>query len=380
MNGSNAGALSGVRVLDLTRLAPGPYCTMLLADLGAEVVVVGGGRAGLPVPQLCRGKRFINLDLKTEAGIGAMHSLVERADVLIEGFRPGVTARLGLDYEQLAPANPGLVYCSLTGYGQDGPAARIAGHDINYLAMAGTLGAIGPADGPPAVPLNLLADFGGGGLLAAFAIVSALFERERSSEGQYIDAAMVDGVMSMMAMHYPSWGTSLLPRRGEGLLAGEAPFYRCYECADGRYVAVGAMEDAFFAALWAGLELGDPPDHMSRDRWPEIERVLSARFRERTRDEWAERFCDTDACVTPVLDPGEAWTHPQTVARHGNLPRWDVPPVPRLSRSVAVARPVDTTDQTQAVLAEAGLSPSEVRAALPAAAAEVKGLAWPPTL
>lgn len=377
----SAGALSGVRVLDMTRLAPGPYGTMLLADLGAEVIVVGGGRAGLPVPEVSRGKRFIGLDLKSEAGLEALGRLVEGSDVFVEGFRPGVAQRLGVGYEQLRERNPALVYCSLTGYGQEGPLARSAGHDLNYIAMAGLLGCVGPADGPPAHPLNLLADFGGGGLMAAFGIVAALFQRQRSGEGQYVDVSMVDGVMSMMAMHFPSWKTPLMPGRGRGLVAGEAPFYRSYECADGRYVAVGALEDAFFRALWTGLELeGEPPHHMDPERWPEIERALAGAFAARDRDEWAERFAGSDACVTPVLDPDEAWAHPQTLARHGELPRWEVPRAPRLPADGNELREPDTTDQTEAVLAAAGLTPEEIEAARPRPTDRVQGLDWPPVL
>lgn len=371
-------ALEGVRVLDLTRLAPGPYCTMLLADLGADVVVIGGGRAGLPVPQLSRGKRFIKLDLKQPEGLEALYRLAERADVVVEGFRPGVAERLGAGYDQLSERNPGLVYCSLTGYGQEGPLALTAGHDINYLGLTGLLGATGPADGPPAFPLNLLADFGGGGLLAAFGIVSALLERERSGTGQYVDAAMVDGVMSMMAMHYPSWGTAVMPARGKGLLAGGAPFYRCYACADGRHVAVGALEDAFFRAMWTGLGLGEIPQHMDPATWPEIERTLTDAFGQRTRDEWAEHFAGSDACVSPVLDPDEAWDHPQTLARHGALDRWEVPAIPGLSRTPARQRTTDTTDQTAAVLAEVGVGSEAALAAAGPANDHVTGLAWPP--
>ena len=248
--------LSGIRVLDLSRLAPGPFCSFLLADLGADVTVVLGPGGG-SLPQVSRGKRFVALDLKSSAGRLALQRLAARADVLIEGFRPGVADRLGAGYDTLRVLRPELIYCSITGYGQDGPLAQTAGHDINYLAQAGLLGAVGPSGSPPLPPLNLLADFAGGSFLAAIAILAALVERSHSGLGQHLDVAMVDGVQSMMTMHYATWGGPAMPGRGEGLLAGTAPFYRCYECADGRYVAVGALEAPFFAALWRTLGLAD---------------------------------------------------------------------------------------------------------------------------
>jgi alpha-methylacyl-CoA racemase len=372
------GALQGIRVIDLSRLAPGPFCSMMLADFGAEVIVVGGGRSGLPLSALCRGKRFISLDLKRDGGRAALHRLVSEADVLLEGFRPGVAERLGAGYAELSAVNPRLVYCSLTGYGQNGPLARSAGHDINYLALSGLLGAVGPVDEPPLPPLNLLADYGGGGMLAAFGIVSALLERERSGQGQHIDAAMVDGVIAMMVQHYEVWGQPTLPHRGRGLLGGEAPFYRCYECADGGYVAVGALEDAFFDALWHGLGLTDRPEHMSPTTWPHIEKVLSQKFLERTRDEWAEHFGRSDACVTPVLAPDEVHAHPQILARHGAVPPPEAPPVPLLSRTPGVAAPTEPADQSEAVLTELGLDAEQIAAALPEGPRSVQGLTWPP--
>jgi alpha-methylacyl-CoA racemase len=358
-----SGPLSDVRVIDLSRLAPGPYATMLLADLGADVIVVGGGRSGLPLAEVSRGKRFISLDLKQPAGRDALHRLVATADVVVEGFRPGVAARLGAGYEELSAVKPDLLYCSLTGYGQDGPLAQEAGHDINYLSVTGVLGSLGPSNAPPVVPLNLIADFAGGSLLAAFGIVAALYERRLTGQGQYLDVAMVDGVRSMMAMHYSAWGSSAMPRRGEGILDGTAPFYRCYATADDRYVAVGALEPQFFRALWERLGLGEVPAQYPRAQWPAIEQRLTAAFRTRTRDEWTDHFVGTDACVTPVLDPGEVAQHPHMAFRHGQRPDADVPPVPRLSRTPAVDRPVDASDATAQVLAEIGIGPDEIDAA-----------------
>jgi alpha-methylacyl-CoA racemase len=360
------GPLHGVRIVDLTRLAPGPFCTMLLADFGAEVIAVGGGRAGRALEAFARGKRHIALDLKTEGGRRALHALVRSADVFVEGFRPGVAARLAADYATLSAFNPKLVYCSITGYGQDGPRAREAGHDINYISVSGVLGAIGPAGQPPQPPLNLIADFAGGSLVAALGIMAALFEAGRSGRGQYIDAAMIDGCVSLMAMHLPAWGTSVMPGRGDGLLAGSAPHYRCYPCADGNYVAVGALERAFFQTLWHLLDLGDAPDHGDRANWPRIERTLAEMFLTRTRDDWAAMFAGSDACVTPVLAPDQIWDEPQIRHRHPQASGRALPTIPRLGRTPGMPGKTDLSDRSREVLTEVGLSPEEVDAALPA--------------
>ena len=309
--------LEGIRIIDLTRLAPGPYGTMLLADLGAEVIVVGGGRAGPPVSSFARGKRFITLDLKTADGQLALARLADSADVLLEGFRPGIADRLGAGYEALSANNPRLVYCSLTGYGQTGPRSQEAGHDINYLGYSGVLGAMGPVGAPPVIPLNAIADMAGGGMLAVIGILAALQERERTGLGQHVDVAMVDGCMSLIAMHFPVWQTEAMPARGDGLLAGNAPFYRCYECADGGHMAVGSLEPQFFRALWATLELGEAPDHMDRRTWPEIERLLDRVFRSESRAHWTARFDGVEACVTAVLLPHEVWDDRQIRTRTG---------------------------------------------------------------
>jgi alpha-methylacyl-CoA racemase len=371
--------LSGVHVLDLSRLAPGPFCSFLLADLGADVTVVLGPGGG-SLPQVSRGKRFVALDLKSSAGRLALQRLAARADVLIEGFRPGVADRLGAGYDTLRVLRPELIYCSITGYGQAGPLARTAGHDINYLAQAGLLGAVGPSGSPPLPPLNLLADFAGGSFLAAIAILAALVERSHSGLGQHLDVAMVDGVQSMMTMHYATWGGPAMPGRGEGLLAGTAPFYRCYECADGRYVAVGALEAPFFAALWRTLGLADldpVPDHLDPNRWPEQTKRLEAAFIRRSRDEWGEVFEGIDACVSPVLAPDEVHTHPHTVARHGPRELADPPPIPRFSRTPSVAHALTPEDATRSVLASLGMTPEQIEDA----AGETPGgtlASWPP--
>jgi alpha-methylacyl-CoA racemase len=372
--------LAGVKVVDLTRLAPGPYCTMLLADMGADVIVVGGGQGAPTVlTELARGKRFINLNLKSEEGQQALHRLVEGADVVIEGFRPGVADRLNAGYEQLSAINPGLVYCSLTGYGQNGPRSHEAGHDINYLSLSGFLGAVGPDDAPPTVPLNLVADFAGGSMVAAFGIASALYSKATTGKGRYLDVAMVDGCMSMMGMHYTIWGSSIMTDRGTGLLSGGAPFYRCYTCKDGKFVAVGALEPAFFKNLWDGLESGEAmPDHMNSDTWPAMEQLFEQTFLKKTREEWSEHFYGKDACVTPVLTPAEVWSDGHITARHPDSHARSVPVVPRLGADGTSARAVDMSDRTREVLTEIGLSADDIaqlaRVELPTTAG---GLEWP---
>ena len=374
---TRGGNLQGIRVLDLSRLAPGPYCSMLLADMGAEVVVVGGGAGSFPIASLARGKSFIGLDLKADAGRTAFHRLAETADVVIEGYRPGVTRRLGIDYETIKAINPRIVYCSVTGYGQSGPLSQRAGHDINYVAMSGAMGAFGPADDVPAFPLNILADFAGGSLFATIGIVTALYGRERTGEGQYIDAAMVDGCLSMMTMHFADWGKPVLPARGDGLIAGNAPYYRCYRCADGRFVAVGALERKFFELLWQELSFSDPlPDHMDRGGWPDLTARFEAAFVSRTRDEWTERFADLDACVTPVLDPNEARRHPQNTGRHPELETQAVALAPQMERQ-ANPSATELADVTDSILAGLGLNEATIAEAK-SPTTGTQGLAWPP--
>jgi len=379
--GNRASILSGLRVVDMSRLAPGPYCTMLLADLGAEVIAVGGGRAGEPTSSFSRGKQFIRLDLKAPGGQEALARLVETADVFVESFRPGVADRIGAGYERLSQRNPRLVYCSLTGYGQSGPLAQDAGHDLNYLALSGVLGAIGPATAPPSAPLNLLADFAGGSLLAAFGIVSALVERNRTNRGRYVDAAMIDGCLSLMTMHSSVWGTPVLPDRGRGLLGGGAPFYRCYVCADGRHVCVGALEPQFFAALWDTAIGGERPEQMDTTQWPAMEVKLAKAFLSRTRDEWTQIFKGTDACVDPVLSPEEAWTNEHIRHRHPAASMAVPPVVPRFGAEAAVPPASDTSDKTEQVLRSLGLSEDVIREAYPDSERNrVPPRTWPPKL
>lgn len=377
----NTGPLQGINVIDLSRLAPGPYATMLLADLGADVTVVLGGRAGIPALALRRGKREIVLDLKSEAGRAALHELVKTADVVVEGFRPGAAARAGAGYEELAAINPGLIYCSVTGYGQSGPLAQAPGHDINYLAIGGLLGAMETPLTPPIPPFNVVGDFAGGGLLAAFGITAALVERQRSGKGQAVDVSMVDGVISMMAMVNREFDTPVIPKGRPGLMTGAAPFYRCYLCRDGRYVAVGAVEDRFFADLWKGLGLPEPvPAHMEPAEWPQMSERFATIFATRDRDQWGTAFEGTQACVTPVLDPHEATHHEHNCARESFGADGNTAAVPRFSRTPGRAGDPAKADTTEEVLREAGLDEDLIARVLDSGSgARPDGLVtWPP--
>lgn len=318
-----SGPLTGVRIVELAGLGPVPFAAMALADLGADVVRVcrpgqaGDGATGR-FDVLNRNRTTIEVDLKDDGGRAAILELCASADGFIEGFRPGVCERLGLGPEVLLEANPRLVYGRMTGWGQDGPLATSAGHDITYAATAGAIAHIGRRDQPPTPPLNLVADFGGGGLLLAFGMLAALTSARASGEGQVVDAAMVDGVAMLMgallgARESGFWSDE----RGTNLLDSGAPFYDCYRCADGRYVAVGAIEAPFFAELVVGLGLDADalPDQNDTARWPELREAIGGAIASRTRDEWTTRFEGTDACVAPVLTMGEIADHPHLAAR-----------------------------------------------------------------
>jgi alpha-methylacyl-CoA racemase len=305
-----AGALAGTRVIELAGMGPGPHAAMVLADLGADVVRVqrAGQLDGPGNPQL-RGRRVVEANLKDPADLAAIQRLVDRADVLIEGFRPGVTERLGLGPTHCCASNPALVYLRLTGWGQTGPRASQAGHDINYIGLTGLLNAIGPASQPPVPPLNLVGDYGGGSMPAVIGVLAALIERQVSGRGQVIDAAIVDGTAQLSQAVWSMradgrWSDD----RGSNVFDGSAPFYRTYACADGRHVAVGALEPQFFATMLSILDIDPEAVGPQRDesRWPAMHSLLAERFAQRSRDEWSATFADTDACVTPVLSLGEA--------------------------------------------------------------------------
>ena len=339
----STGPLAGLKVIELGGIGPGPHTAMMLADLGADVVRVRRpGGLTLPaenVDLLHRGKRVVDLDVKADPA--ALLDLAARADVLLDCFRPGTCERLGIGPQDCAAVNPRLIYARITGWGQHGPAATTAGHDINYLSMTGALNAIGYADRPPVAPLNLVADFGGGSMLVLVGIITALYERERSGAGQVVDAAMVDGVSMLAQMAWTMRATGALrDERESWLLDGGAPYYRCYATADGGAMAVGAIEPQFFAQLLAGLGL-DPaevPGQFEMGRYDELRAILTARFAERTRDEWAAIFAGTDSCVTPVLSWAEAADNEHLRARDTLIEVDGVlqaAPAPRFSRTPA---------------------------------------------
>jgi alpha-methylacyl-CoA racemase len=317
------GPLHGVKVIELGGIGPAPYGSMLLAEAGAEVLRVtrqdapaGLGTAGAEL--LLRSRPWIGVDLKSEGGVGLVLDLVEQADALVEGFRPGVAERMGLGPDVCLARNPRLVYGRMTGWGQDGPWAAMAGHDINYIAIGGALWAIGREGERPVPPLNLVGDFGGGGMMLAFGVVCAVFEAARSGQGQVIDAAMLDGAASLMTMLFSHRAAGLWrDERGVNVLDTGAPFYEVYETADGRYFAVGAIEAQFYAELLRRLGL-DPdamPHQMDQSHWRETKATFAGIFRTKTRDEWAAIFDGVDACATPVLSPAEAGSHHHVAAR-----------------------------------------------------------------
>ncbi|MFD5448367.1 CaiB/BaiF CoA transferase family protein [Streptomyces sp. NPDC127100] len=342
------GPLSGVRVVELAAIGPGPFAAMLLADLGADVVRVdrpgGPGLAIDPALDVTnRNKRSVVVDLKAPDGPARVLDLAERADVLIEGYRPGVAERLGVGPGPCHARNPRLVYGRMTGWGQDGPLAQRAGHDIGYIALTGTLGMIGAPDGAPAVPANLLGDYAGGSLYLVVGILAALHHARATGTGQVVDAAIVDGAAHLSAMiHGMLAAGGWQDRRGSNLFDGGAPFYGTYETADGGYMAVGALEARFYAEF---LErLGMPDQVPSRDDpacWSELREAIAARFKARTRDEWTAVFTDSDACVAPVLSLREAPHHPHLAARgtftdHGGITQ--PAPAPRFSATPTAVR------------------------------------------
>ncbi|MEU4163055.1 CaiB/BaiF CoA-transferase family protein [Actinoplanes sp. NPDC026670] len=339
-------ALEGVRVVELSGLAPAPFGCMILADLGADVVLVerpgGNGPAGPPPGPMQRGRRTVTIDLKSEAGVAGLLSLIEKADVLVEGFRPGVAERLGFGPEVCEKLNPALIYARMTGWGQDGPLAPTAGHDIDYIAIAGALDPLGRAGEKPHAPINLLGDFAGGGMLLAVGVLAALVERSRSGRGQVVDAAMVDGSSLLMTFVHGMAAAGRWPApRGRNLLDGGAPFYDTYQAADGGFLAVGSLEPQFYAALLKGLDLADDPrlpGQFDFAAWPELRRRFTERFLEKTRDEWSAIFEPLDACVSPVLSLTEAPLHPHNEARKAFIEVGGVvqpAPAPRLQRTPA---------------------------------------------
>lgn len=381
------GPLEGIKVVELAGIGPGPFCAMMLADMGADVIridrpskVKAGGTTAGANPRfdvLNRGRRSVALDLKDPKSIETVLKLCEQADALIEGFRPGVTERLGIGPEDCMARNPKLIYGRMTGWGQDGPYASVAGHDINYIALAGVLHSIGRRGEAPVPPMNLVGDFGGGGMFLAFGVVCGIFEAQRSGKGQVIDAAMVDGASLLMA---PIYGLQQMGRwngdeRGVNLLDSGAHFYDVYETKDGKYISIGSIEPQFYAILVekAGLDATAFADQHNRDKWPDFKDTIGAVFKSKTRDEWCEIMEHTDICFAPVLSMNEAHAHPHNAERGTFIEVEGLRqpgPAPRFSRTKpVVARPSPLPgEHNEEALKDWGLDDDLIAAVQPAAA------------
>ena len=371
------GPLADVKIIELAGLGPVPFAGMILADMGADVLRVDRPSEVLEAPPRdpafdvrLRGSRSVGIDLKHPKGIEVFGKLVEQADILIEGFRPGVAERLGIGPDECLSLNPKLVYGRVTGWGQAGPNAPSAGHDINYIALSGALAAIGRSGQPPVPPLNLVGDFGGGGMLIAFGVVTALFEATRSGRGQVVDAAMLDGAAALMAMFYGELAEGRwTEERGANLLDTGAPFYDVYETADHQFVAIGAIEPRFYSDLLEriGVDATQLPSQYDQEGWPVIREQLRSTFSTRTRDEWTDLLEGTDACFAPVLSMSEAPHHPHNLARGTFIEIADVvqpAPSPRFSRTqLDVPRPAAGPGaHTEEALGDWGISSDEVLA------------------
>ncbi|MCP4223926.1 MAG: CoA transferase [Actinomycetia bacterium] len=370
------GPLKGITVIELAGIGPGPFCAMMLADMGANViridragVVTGGDPDDPPKDTLTRNRRSIGIDLKNPDGVEAVLKLVESADAIMEGFRPGVTERLGLGPDDCLARNPAIVYGRMTGWGQEGPYSQAAGHDINYIALAGALGPIGRAGEAPVPPLNLVGDFGGGGMYLAFGLVCAILEAKGSGQGQVVDVAMVDGAASLMNMFWSMKAAGMWSdERGTNLLDTGSHFYDVYQCSDGEYISIGSIEPQFYAELLELSGLGaedDLPRQMDRTQWPAMKQRVGAIFASKTRDEWSEIMEHSDVCFAPVLSLEEAADHPHNVERGTFVDAFGLTqsaPAPRFSRTEpAIDRPAPHPGQhTDEVLAEAGLEGDDI--------------------
>jgi alpha-methylacyl-CoA racemase len=370
------GPLTGVRILEIAGIGPGPFAAMMLADMGADIIrvdraqsVMGGDPSAPPSDVLNRGRRSIGIDLKNPDGVATLLDLVESADALIEGFRPGVAERLGFGPDVCLARNPKLVFGRMTGWGQTGPYAQAAGHDINYIALAGALEPLGRAGEKPMPPLNLVGDFGGGGMLLAFGLVCALLEAKSSGQGQVVDAAMVDGAAVLMTMFHAFSAMGIWePERGTNLLDTGAHFYEVYETSDGKYVSIGSIEPQFYAELMrlTGLDADDTmPRQQDRTQWPALKERFTELFKTKTRDEWCEIMEHSDVCFAPVLSLAEAPRHPHNVERGTFVERNGVvqpAPAPRFSRTVAeIQRPPSFAGQhTDEALADWGIDAAAI--------------------
>lgn len=377
------GPLAGIKIIELAGIGPGPFCGMMLSDMGAEVIRIDRPAPGASAPKdvLVRNRRSLAVDLKSEAGRETVLRLCESADAIFEGFRPGVTERLGLGPEDCMARNPKLVYGRMTGWGQEGPMAQAAGHDINYIGLSGALHAIGRAGERPVPPLNLVGDFGGGGMLLAYGLVCGLLEAQRSGQGQVIDAAMVDGAAALMGMFFSFAAQGgFTDQRGTNLLDGAAHFYDTYETADGKYVCLGSIEPQFYALLIEKAEL-DPETfkpQMDRRAWPELKAKLAEVMKTKTRDEWCAIMEGTDVCFAPVLSIFEAPEHPHNKARNSFITVDGISqpaPAPRFSRTAPAVRggaPAPGAD-TASVLADFGFSEAEITSLLQSGAVASNG-------
>ena len=378
-----AGPLSGIRILEIAGIGPGPFAAMMLADMGAEVVRVDRVQAvrdnvsGSHWDVMLRGRRNVALDLKHPEGVEALLTLVEGADAIIEGFRPGVMERLGVGPDQCLARNPKLVFGRMTGWGQEGPYANSAGHDINYIALAGALAHFGRAGEPPTPPLNMVGDFGGGGMFLAFGVVCALLESQRSGKGQVVDAAMVDGSAVLMSMFWAFKNIGMFDEsaRGTNLLDTGAHFYDVFECADGEWVSIGSIEPQFYALLLEKTGVSaEFAAQMDRSKWPQLKEKLAAVFRTKTRAQWNEIMEGTDVCYAPVLRMSEAAQHPHNVARNTFVEVAGITqpaPAPRYSRTITnvPTPPAHAGEHTRAVLADWGFDADRIDALVAAGAA-----------
>ena len=365
------GPLKGLKIIEMAGIGPGPFCGMVLADLGAEIIRVDRASAigtGSKQEPSNRGKKSIAVDLKAKEGVEVVLKLVETADAIFEGFRPGVMERLGIGPEVCLARNDRIVFGRMTGWGQEGPLANAAGHDINYISLSGALAAIGRPGSPPVPPLNLIGDFGGGGMLLALGLVAALLESKESKKGQVVDAAMTDGSALLMTMIYSMqssgiWKTTM----GSNLLDGGSHFYDTYECKDGKFISIGSIEPQFYALLCQIAELDEKvfSKQMSRDLWPEQKEEIKKVFLKKTRDEWCELMEGTDVCFAPVLDMSEAPQHPHNKERKTFIDLEGVTqpaPAPRFSRTEpeVVSSPSIVGEHTNEVLSSIGLSEEDI--------------------
>ena len=369
------GPLEGKKIIEIAGIGPGPFCAMVLSDLGAEVIRVDRVSAvpdefpATPgVDLLNRGRKSVAFDLKNQEGIRALLRLVEEADALIEGFRPGVAERLGIGPEECLGRNPRLVYGRMTGWGQTGPYSNMAGHDINYIALSGVLGTIGREGEPPVPPVNLVGDFGGGGMLLALGICAAFVEVQTSGKGQVVDAAMTDGSALLATMIHTFLSMGVWGDRGTNMLDTGAPFYDVYECADGEYISLGSIEPQFYAELLriTGLDQEELPKQMDRSQWPKMKLKIAETIRSKTRDRWVELMEGTDVCFAPVLSPSEACAHPHNVERETFVEVGGVKqpaPAPRFSRTPGVidGPPPHPGEHTEEVLSGWGFSENEIQ-------------------